>query len=808
MHSTKSVSSRTIRFDRQGENWFEGFPVGNGRLGAMVVGGAPTQEIHLNEETFWSPGPRERDFTGAADALPEVRARLAAGDILGAQALAPALLGTPHLGAAFQPIGQLIIAGEPERQGARFVRELDLATGVARFEWSWPDGSSLTREVVASRTPSVILVRQRGSGAIAGPTRIGFASPFGAQVTLTGPRLAATGQWSEVPANRELVADSYRLRDYEAGRRLRFAVGVEVLKGETAEAAGATGGSGPGASGILLTSTDWTIAIAVATDFAGLDPTTCAFAELDRAREATPATILARAVAAHADVFGRASIEIAEPAAITALTTDRRIHAVRAGGIDDALAILLADYGRYLLIASSVGGDLPPTLQGVWNSDTEPAWGSDWTININLQMCLWAADAFGLPESVDTLSALVDNVAVAGRRTAAEIYRADGWVTHHNNDIWFNTAPTTLVEIGLFAAAGLWLLQQLWQSHRHYPERGGGDHLYELTRDAARFLESWLVEDADGYLVTSPSSTPENGYLLGDAPRPRSRAIDPEFWRHGWLGEGPTLDIWLVRDTLDTLVREGERRGEDAAVIAGWNDILSRLRPVPLQDGEIPEWTRPYRALELGHRHLSPLYALYPGTDDYREPSELRDAAIQTLLARQANVTSSSNGWGGWSKIWAAACWARLGDGDRALASLTALTMTGIAPDSLLHAFPDFDGVPAADAVHQSDANMGFAAAVAELVLQSSPGVIRLLPALPTRWRTGTVRTLRAVGGVDVSFRWADGVIDEVTLSSTIDQTVVVTAPGHPDIRISLAAGRAHPVTLAAGTATREGTSK
>jgi alpha-L-fucosidase 2 len=677
------------------------------------------------------------------------------------------MLGTPAFGGALQPIGDLVLQSAADTAGSDFVRSLDLATGVVRFAWTWPDGRSVIREIVAARRPSVFVVRQRATMEL-GVARADFSSPFGFAVSeISNSTLVGGGRWHEVQPNRRLVADSYRLRDYTAGLHLRFAAGLRVIEGD----ANAVDGT------LELSSSDWTVAVAVGTDFGGGDPV-ASVGELLENAERSAEHIVGDAIVAHAEVFGRASVRLATPDPLAALTTDRRIHAMRAGAVDDHLILLLADYGRYLQIASTLGGTLPPTLQGIWNPDTEPAWSSNYTLNINLQMNLWSADAFRFPEALAVLGDFVAQLANAGHRTAAELYGAKGWVVHHNSDLWLNTAPTTMVEVGLFAGAGLWLVQQLRQHQDSYPESADVPALFELVRGLVEFFETWLVVDSQGYLATSPSSTPENAYLLDGNSRPRSRADDPEFQRHGWIGEASTLEMLLVRDTLRTAVELGSRLGVPAGDLASWTGMLERLRPVVCQDGEIPEWTWPYRALELGHRHLSPLYALYPGEHDFERSAELRSAAWATLANRQANVASSSNGWGGWSKVWAAACWARLGEGDRSLASLEALMRTGVAPDSLLHAFPDFDGAPAADAVHQSDANMGVAAAVIELLMRSVPGSISLLPALPARWTDGGLRGIRARGGVDIDFTWSDSRVVSGVLLSSVSQTVVISAPG------------------------------
>lgn len=774
-------SGPTVWFPRAGSSWLEGLPVGNGRSGAMLWGDSARTVISLNDESFWSPGPTSRDFTGARDALRQVRDALSRDDALAAQAAAAPLMGTPTHGAAFQPIGSLSLSTEAER-GAGFRRSLDLGTGVVRVDEEFNDGSAIERELVAARNPSVFVLRQ-----LRGPaTTIRFDSPFGSTMR-EGPVFA--GRWHEVDPNRYLAAGSYRLRDDGGFDRLAFAVGIRILDG-----AGTVG-----TTGLLLGPGPWSIAVAVSTGMDDDDNRLVVEQRLDAAAAGGSTELYEEAVRAHREVFERSSVRLATSdvasRSLQALPTDSRIRAVRAGGVDDDLTLVIADYGRYLLIASGVGGELPPTLQGIWNEDTEPAWSSNWTTNINLQMNLWAADPFHVVEATDVLADLIERISYAGRRTAEEIYGASGWVLHHNTDFWLNTAPTTMVEVGLFPAAGLWLLQQLWQHDRRYPERRTGARLLPIFEGAIEFLESWLVVAADGSLVTSPSSSPENGYLIGDTPRPRSRAADPEYQRHGWLGEGSALDMWLVRDTLRSAIALAQEAGHSPEIVRRWSAMLANLRSVRIVDGEIPEWTRAQRPLELGHRHLSPLYPVYPGGDPEATGSTWGDAARQTLLSRLSDVESSSNGWGGWSRVWAATVWARLGDGERALASLESIVRIGIAPASLLHAFPEFDGEPATDAVHQIDANLGFPAAVAELVVRSDAEAITVLPALPRRWTDGSVQNVRAWGGVDVSFEWRDGAVAEVTLLCAEPRRVRLRAP-HGEWETVLRAGYATTVQL------------
>lgn len=785
---THPTGQRALTFSQASHDWLSGLPLGNGRVGVMATGDLRRQTLHLNEETFWSPGTRERDFTGARESMTRVRQHLAEGEVLAAQAVARPLLGDPPLGSAYQPIGGLLLTTELSTAEGRFQRSLELATGLARFSLSWPDGRHVSRQLVAAREPSVVLVRQTAVG----PTPSTFvfpSSPFEiSSLRYRADGFVGLGHWHEVQPNRALIADSYRLKDFPDGPALQFAVGVRVLDGEASV----------GRGGLHLSSPEWAIAVTVATNFSDSQP----LGLVEHLLGAVAGNIdeeFTTATSAHEAVFRRASIQLTTPDPGADMTTAERVHLVRAGGVDDHLVLLLSDFGRYLQIASTLGGAWPPNLQGIWNADTEPAWGSNYTLNINLQMCLWSAASYGFFEAVDVLRDFLERVAAAGARTAAEMYGARGWVVHHNCDVWLNTAPTTLVEVGLFAGAGPWLVLQLLQQLESTSPANAAAACAPLVYGAAEFIESWLVEDDEGFLVTAPSSTPENAYLLGDTPRPESRAVDPDYRRHGWIGEGSTLEMLLVRDLLLAAVNLAEADPQEQPRRHRWAELGRRLRPLRLDKADVPEWTRPSRPLEVGHRHLSALYGVYPGDEDVLTPSPLREAAYGALTRRQANVTSSSNGWGGWSRVWAAACWARLGEGDRALASLESLVRTGITPNSLLHAFPEFDGSPAADAVYQADANMGIAAVVAELIIQTHQDRIDLLPALPARWTSGTAKDLRVRGGRTISLSWVNGEVRTVSLSSHRDEHVLLTAPhatqGRVARRISLRAQSATVLT-------------
>lgn len=749
----------------------------------MWYGDASSGVVALNDETFFSPGARHRDLDGAKEALDEVRSLLAKDEVLAAQTVAKTLLGSPNEMSAFQPAGAVLLGTKLQGPLESFRRGLDLAAGYAWLEERHHHGV-LVQRLRGLRRPSVLAVETLESTEA---LTVDLRSPFQERVEyLDDNTLVLSGAWREVEPNRQLVAGSYRLHDVAGLPRLKIVIVLRVVEGEVM-AAGDTDPHhlyvAPGRS---------ILAVAVATNFADDDPLEACLRELGHLGD--PHGALDEAGSWHRAVMGRAGVSIgprsgprpedhhrprwcdAAAQAVEERSTEERLRALRAGGTDDALLVQLADFGRYLLVASGIGGSLPPTLQGIWNEDVEPAWGARWTLNINLQMNLWAAGPWDLPEATATLLGFVESLAAAGAKTARDIYSAGGWVVHHNTDVWRATEPTTAPEFGLFPGAGVWLCDQLWSllQFRRNPEIA--ERVGTLLAGALDFVRGWLVEDDSGYLVTSPSSTPENAYLLPGAEEPEDLSTDEDHSRHAWLCRSSTLDLWLIRALVEDLGASSAARVTGAGAIRS-GELTARLWPIAVQAGCIGEWCKPQRPRDRGHRHLSSLYGIYPGNLDRRENPELADAAVRTLIQRQSQVRSWANGWGGWSKMWAGCCWARLGDGERAHDSLQHWARTGVSPLSLLGIFPEFDGAPADDAVFQIDANLGAPALLAEMLLQSRTGRIEVLPALPARWRSGTFHGLRVVGGHAVDAEWKEGRLTSVSILPAVDEEVVVVAP-------------------------------
>jgi alpha-L-fucosidase 2 len=443
---------------------------------------------------------------------------------------------------------------------------------------------------------------------------------------------------------------------------------------------------------------------------------------------------------------------------------------VRAGGDDPALTQLQFAYGRYLLIASSRPGGQPANLQGIWNTEVAPPWNSNWTTNINLQMNYWPAETTGLADCHQPLFDLLTDLAAPGARTADAYYGAGGWTVHHNIDLWRATNPVCgSPSWANWPMAAAWLCAHLWE---HYLFGGDREFLaqraYPLMRGAARFLLDLLTEDADRHLVTCPSTSPEHNFRLPDG----SLAA---------VSAGATMDHWLASELLGNTAAAARLLHTDPRLVTALDAARGRLRPPATgDDGRLLEWWEDLPEEDPGHRHLSHLYGLYPGSaiDPLTDPART-EAARRALDRRLAHGSGST----GWSIAWVAALAARLGDGELAHRSIRAMLAEFTAPNLFgLHP-PD---------LFQIDGNFGLTAAVAEMLLQSHNGVLRLLPALPTAWPDGHAQGLRARGGSTVGLHWADGRLTEATIHAARAQRLtVLLPPGTPEPTVTDRTGAA-----------------
>ncbi len=747
--------------------WNQALPVGNGRLGAMVFGGRSKETIQLNEETLWSGGPYDPVVPGAYKALPEIRRLLFAGDIPAAHDLfGRTMMGRPYEQMKYQPLGNLRLTFPGHDKSTDYQRELDLDAAVARVSYT-VNGTHFVREVFASAVDQVIVVRLTADR----PGAISFTAE------LEGVRNDTHSNYG---------TDYFRM-DGVAPNRLRLTgkssdyLGIEgKIRYQADLVAQATGGTTTTDRRTLtVTNADAvTLVLAAATNFVNYhdvsaDPAARVAKVLDHAAATSYPQLLQAHEREHRDWFRRVALQLGTPLpAADSLPTDLRI-ARYATQPDPGLAALMYQFGRYLLIGSSRPGTEPANLQGIWNDMSNPWWDSKYTVNINLPMNYWPAETGNLAELVGPLEKLVTEVAETGTATAREHWGARGWVLHQNTDLWRAAAPMDGPSWGAWPVGGTWLMSNLYERFRFSADDADLRQIYPLLRDQTRFILDILVpEPKHGWLVTAPSNSPENFPLW---PGNVSFFDEVTGLRLGarTMTAGPTMDMQLIRELLVNFDEAATRLKADPALLAEARAALPRLAPNQIgKHGQLQEWLDDWDELEPNHRHLSPLWGLYPGHEITPE--------LTPALAAAAAVTLDRRGTGGcgWSYAWKMGLRARLYDGQHALDQLRAL----LTKSSLPNLFS------LCGKAMQVDGNFGATAAIAEMLLQSHQGMIQLLPALPAEWDAGHVSGLRARGGVTVDLTWAGGKVTTAEFESTKQGRLVIRAVGAPK---GTAAGRA-----------------